>query len=285
MKILECTIFNVDHGFCSFIKSPNNYGLLIDCGSRERFSPVKWIRGQYNFSNENIQYYGDRRIAKAIISHLHMDHFDDVGSLIKADKPKQLLRDKESLHFIDEKIKQEKDEVARNTLIAFRDFQKEYTEPSSDIDWGFDFFKHSQISYKDASEISSTPDKLINNRSYLVVVEYGGKKILFPGDIEVEGWLKAFENQKTQEIIADVDFFVASHHGHKSGFTSAILEYTGVPDIYIVSAQRGDEHVDSSYSNSIFSNGYLVEGDTQVSRMISTRDRGNSIRIVACQSL
>lgn len=37
MKNLECIIFNVDHGFAAFIKSPNNYGLMIDCGSRVKF--------------------------------------------------------------------------------------------------------------------------------------------------------------------------------------------------------------------------------------------------------
>jgi len=48
MRCLECILFNVQHGLCAFVKSPTGYGLLIDCGSRGKFSPIKWIRGEYN---------------------------------------------------------------------------------------------------------------------------------------------------------------------------------------------------------------------------------------------
>ena len=141
MKKLECIIFNVEHGFCSFIRSPNDYGLLIDFGSREFFSPIKWIRGNYNFGKKNICYFSGRRIAKAIITHLHMDHFSDVGSLVNDDKPKQLLRDKSTLHFIEEKIKSENNDSLKKVLQTFKTFEKEYTEPiTEEVDWGFEFF-------------------------------------------------------------------------------------------------------------------------------------------------
>jgi len=285
MKTLECIIFNVEHGFSSFIKSPNNYGLLIDCGSREYFSPVKWVRRVYNIGNNNIRYYESRRIAAAIITHLHMDHFDDVGSLVDNEKPKHLLRDKKTLPFIDDKIKKEKDERNKTVLTKFQKFQADYSvDAERDVDWGFDFYEHPQISYKDAEEVSAGMDNLINNRSFIISIQFAGKKILFPGDIEVEGWKKAFRYKAIQTALKDTDFFVASHHGHKSGFTGAILDYTGIPDLYIVSARSGDEAIDTSYSKLDLSNGYLVDGDKDLSRMISTRDRGNSIKMTIHES-
>jgi beta-lactamase superfamily II metal-dependent hydrolase len=281
MKKVECVVFDVKHGFCSFIKSPNNYGLLIDCGRRKHFSPIKWIRGNYNLGNKNIQYFGGRRIAEAIITHLHMDHFDDVGSLVDVEKPKYLLRDKSTLNFIDQKIKTEKNDQRKTVLEKFKSFQANYTEKVEEkINWGFDFYKYAQVSYSDAKEISLGNDNLINNRSFITAIEFAGKKILFPGDIEIEGWKKAFENAEIKKILANTNFFVASHHGHKSGFTCEILEYTGKPHIYIVSAISEDQHIDTSYSNKEFSKGYVVEGEQSKSRMISTRHRQNSIKIV-----
>ncbi len=109
MKSLECIIFNVEHGLAIFIKSPNNYGLMIDCGGSGNFSPIKWIRAQYNAANKNLTYYkGSRRFAELKITHLHKDHFEDVGSfyLHKEDKPKRLLSDKETFKFVNKKIKE-----------------------------------------------------------------------------------------------------------------------------------------------------------------------------------
>lgn len=284
MRTLECIIFNVDHGFCSFIKSPNRYGLLVDCGCRKLFSPIKWVRMNYNFNKANINYFKERRISQAFITHLHLDHFEDIGSfnLNLNDKPKVLCRDKSLIKFLDEKISEENDFKRRRILTDFRKFQAGYSEDFKDkIDWGFSFFKYKQISVKDAEEASSKQkDKIINNRSYIIGVEFAGKKILFTGDMEVEGWKKAFNYQDMKEILSNTNFFITSHHGHKSGFTNEILNYSGKPDIYIVSGKRGDSHVDTSYSKQENSNGLVVKGNTEKSYMISTKTSNKSIKIV-----
>jgi beta-lactamase superfamily II metal-dependent hydrolase len=280
LKTLECIVFDVEHGFSSFVKSPNGYGLLIDFGSRGFFSPVKWIRGNYNLQKGNIEPFEGRRIAEAFVSHLHMDHFDDVGSLKNLDKPKHLYRDKKVVPMLEKRINAEKDERNRTILTNFKNFQAEYTkDPECEVDWGFDSFHYFQLPYDAAQEVSSDDNKLINNRSYVVAVQFGQKKILFPGDIEVEGWIKAFEYPRFASTVKGTSFFVASHHGHKSGFTSEILKYTGKPDVYIVSTRSGDEAVDTSYSKAELSNGCLVEGERYRSRIISTREKQSSIKI------
>ena len=132
---------------------------------------------------------------------------------------------------------------------------------------------------KEAKEVSADRNKTINNRSFIIGIKYAGKKILIPGDIEVEGWEKAIASTRIKKILKGTNFFVASHHGHKSGFTTKVLEYTGTPDIYIVSAKSGDESVDGAYSKKENSKGYLVSGDQKKAKMISTRDRKKSIKI------
>ncbi len=285
MKTLECIIFNVDHGFCSFIKSPNDYGLLIDCGSREYFSPIKWIKGNYNIGNANIKYFERRRIAEFYLTHLHLDHFDDIGSLTDENKPKHFTRDKKIFPFLDKKISVEKDASSKALMQRLKKFSEEYSQDITNIvDWGFEYFDYDKISLKDAEQISPSDDKIINNRSFIISIKYAGMKILFPGDIEVEGWNVALTYPKIREIIKDTDFFIASHHGHKSGFTRKILEYSGIPYLYIVSAKSGDENIDSSYSNSSNSKGFLIEGDEEKSFMVSTRERKKSIKIVISET-
>ncbi len=278
---MKCIIFNVEHGFCAFIKSPNNYGLLIDCGSRENFSPIKWIRQHYRIDLDTIKYFDGQRFAKCIITHLHADHFDDVG-MLEQDEPKILLRDKETMKFLEEKIREndKKPNARIEKLKKFKEFSDKFNQDVKDQpDWGFDSFDTYQLPFSMAEDIDSDREKIINNRSFVIGVEYAGYKVLIPGDMEVGGWEKAFCSDKFGEVVKNTNFFVASHHGHKSGFTKGILDYTGKPDIYIVSARSGDDSIDSSYSNNDNSYGYQISGRTYKSYMISTREEQKSIEI------
>ena len=257
---------------------------MIDCGKRNGFSPIKWIRKVYNYGNGSIVYHECRRIAELIITNLHEDHFTDVGSfyLNREDKPKILLRDKQTLKFIDEKIKETSDDNPKKEVLQkFRRFQKHYNQDvEKEVDWGFDFFDYRQITYTDAEAVNPNRDKIINNRSYIIGIGYAGKKILIPGDIETEGWEKAFQYSCIREILKSTNFFITSHHGRESGCNADILKYAGIPDIYIVSARAKDDTFYSFYSKPGNAKGYVVYGDDQPSQVISTKRRKQSIRIV-----
>lgn len=286
MRTLECTIFNVEHGLCIFVRSPNGYGLLIDCGSRSRFSPIKWIRRNYNVNTPDFRYYEGRQYAEMIITHNHHDHFSDIGSFKSdADKPRTLSRDKETLKFLEEKLHEAKetgDDRKLDDIQAYLDFSSGYTEDvENEPDWGFDMLKRYRVPYSVADRVSAGRDNVINNRSSVVGIGFGGKKILIPGDIEIAGWNEVLNSSVGRATIENTDFFVTSHHGHKSGFTSRILEVTGKPDIFITSAKSGDSHIDSSYSKSENSSGYVLLGDRAKSHSVSTRGSGErSLRIV-----
>jgi hypothetical protein len=141
--------------------------------------------------------------------------------------------------------------------------------------WGFDY-KYEQLS----EEVGSSENSKINNRSFIIAISYAGKKILIPGDMEIDGWQVALQKDKFKEIVKDTNFFIASHHGHKSGFTSGILTYSGNPDLFIVSERSGDESVDTSYSKPENCKGYCVNGKNRY--MVSTRKDG-SIKISICR--
>lgn len=292
MKSLECIVFNVEHGLCVFVRSPNGYGLLIDCGSRAKFSPIKWIRGNYNVNTPDFEYDESegRQYAEMIVSHLHTDHFSDIGSFKnQKDKPETLRRDKKTLKYIEEKIaeaKEDEDNEQIEVLETFLKFSDSYTEDVDHVpDWGFDYYDRYQLPFNKAEEVDSDREKIINNRSFIIGIEYAGQKIMIPGDIEVGGWEEALKSKKLQEVLSGTTFFVTSHHGHKSGFTKKILDHSGKPDIFIISARSGDDSIDSSYGKSENSNGYKITGEKEKSHQVSTqRDGGKSIQITISEN-
>jgi hypothetical protein len=66
-------------------------------------------------------------------------------------------------------------------------------------------------------EIVRTLDQQMNNTSLILLFEVFGKKLLFPGDAQIENWSYAFEDapdaKKTQALLAAVDVYKVGHHG------------------------------------------------------------------------
>lgn len=61
-------------------------------------------------------------------------------------------------------------------------------------------------------------------------------RTVFPGDVEAAGWKNLFKDTEFCRALNAVDFFVASHHGRHSGFTSDL--FTGGaprPSLFLIS--------------------------------------------------
>jgi hypothetical protein len=58
-------------------------------------------------------------------------------------------------------------------------------------------------------------DKVMNNTSVILVFEAGNKKLLFPGDAQLENWLFALDgtNDKYKALLQSVDLYKVGHHG------------------------------------------------------------------------
>lgn len=70
-------------------------------------------------------------------------------------------------------------------------------------------------------EIVRTLDQQMNNTSVILLFEVFGKKLLFPGDAQIENWSYAFEDApdaaKTRTLLAEVDVYKVGHHGSLNG--------------------------------------------------------------------
>ncbi|MFO1112041.1 MAG: hypothetical protein U1E61_22945 [Bradyrhizobium sp.] len=58
-------------------------------------------------------------------------------------------------------------------------------------------------------------DKVMNNTSVILVFEAGSKKLLFPGDAQLENWLYALDGtqDKYKALLQSVDLYKVGHHG------------------------------------------------------------------------
>lgn len=56
-------------------------------------------------------------------------------------------------------------------------------------------------------------DKAMNNTSLILLFEVGGKRLLFPGDAQIENWSFAIGQPEVVKLLADVDLYKVGHHG------------------------------------------------------------------------
>jgi hypothetical protein len=63
-------------------------------------------------------------------------------------------------------------------------------------------------------------DRAINNTSIILLIEVGGKKLLFPGDAQIESWdyvLNGPHAEKNRELLSGVTVYKAGHHASLNG--------------------------------------------------------------------
>jgi hypothetical protein len=56
-------------------------------------------------------------------------------------------------------------------------------------------------------------DSAMNNTSLILLFEACGKKLLFPGDAQIENWNYALSQERVKKLLAGVDVYKVGHHG------------------------------------------------------------------------
>jgi hypothetical protein len=76
-------------------------------------------------------------------------------------------------------------------------------------------------------EIVRSLDSEMNNTSVILLFEAFGKKLLFPGDAQIENWSYALEDapdaKRTRAALADVDVYKVGHHGSLNATPKKLL--------------------------------------------------------------
>ncbi len=97
------------------------------------------------------------------------------------------------------------------------------------------FIGQSQRIHADQTlEIVRDLDDVMNNTSVILLLEIGNRKLLFPGDAQIENWAYALQNKKWCELLKDVNLYKVGHHGSLNATPKSLWR---------LFRHKGDEHV------------------------------------------
>jgi beta-lactamase superfamily II metal-dependent hydrolase len=268
---MKVTVFNVEHGACSFITTPNGHAVMIDAGCTQGFSPIHYLVPR---DLKTATKWENRALTELIITHPHEDHINDIETIKQASPPALLLRQR--YNWEDVKVSEDGE---YEKLDIYAAWQNTYNgTPVTLPVYGMDI-KWFCLTPDEAKKIDEA--KFINNSSMVVVATVTGtkgdkftEKFLFGGDVETAGWEALLaKNNGFKEAVKNTDFFIPSHHGHKSGFSQALFDAMGKsPILNIVSIHNNDEHIDEHYKLEGYASGTKINGETR--RQLTTRCDG-----------
>ena len=190
MSKLQARIWDVGHGLSVWIKTPNGQNHWVDAGYNPDgdFSPSQHVYENYS---------GVSPIDLLTISHPDKDHFDDLDRMIETlDKPKYFLRNQT----LPDEIKFDSGLFAYQK--AFKDLDSTY---SGSADWSQSPINPAcnggvNIAY---GQLSWTEAEDVNNSSIVMFYQFADTLIIFPGDIESNGWEALYPSfaQRTKPIL------------------------------------------------------------------------------------
>lgn len=103
-------------------------------------------------------------------------------------------------------------------------------------------------------------DAFLNNTSLILLFEVNGKKLLFPGDAQLENWSWALGQEGVKELLKDVDVYKVGHHGSRNATPK---------DLWSKFARRGST-LKTMMSTSAGVYGRSEEGRVPAARLVKT---------------
>lgn len=68
-------------------------------------------------------------------------------------------------------------------------------------------------------------DNFLNNTSLILLFTVKGKKLLFPGDAQLENWQWAFSQKGIGDLLKDVDVYKVGHHGSRNATPRKLWDF------------------------------------------------------------
>lgn len=223
--MVKLKIFDVEHGQCALVEHGDEH-VLIDCGHN---SSTGWR------PSEMLRYRGIDHLDALIITNADEDHASDLVNVVQT-ATIGLLYTNPTLDGDD--ILNLKGQGCGPGIRALVDILDTWSDagPNQANPWlGGVRLRFFWNNYPHHFEDE-------NNLSFVTLLSWPDLTICFPGDIEKAGWLRLLQDPNFRSAMADVDIFVASHHGRESGYLESLFTRTGMrPDLIIIS-DSGIEH-------------------------------------------
>lgn len=260
MSGFKIITFDVEHGSCHFLRTPNDLGIMVDAGNNADFSPAIHLNKAWGMNN----------LKWLTLTHHDSDHLTDIENVDNYIHPniifRPILTREQLLNFYPDGLSD-----YQEYFLKFEDKYKLSVPPIEDpsYDWGGIQF----ATFRNLIDDFDNPN--INDLSIVTFALYKGWTFIFPGDLTNVGWLKLMEKEEFQNWLGRVDVLVASHHGRDSGYCSEAFELCK-PYLTIISDKGSCEtSVTDKYTN--ISKGLEVrnsQGETNKRYVVTTRSDG-----------
>jgi beta-lactamase superfamily II metal-dependent hydrolase len=259
---VRITIFDVEHGACALIQSPNNGPIaLIDCGhnSTTGWNPADYVRHQ--LGRDYLDYL--------IITNADQDHYSALDRLTSTLRVGVFYKNPSIPAPIFRQLKSETGPLSSDAL-AYERLLISHQSPAYiefDDAMGGINIKNFWTRYPTSQEF--------NDLSLASFISFGSFRILFPGDLERAGWLRLLADPEFRAYLETTTILVASHHGRMNGYCSEAFE-NWRPQAVVVSDKPimyKSQDV-PQYQNVIAADGILVAGETRRRRVLTTRNDG-----------
>ena len=227
---MRVEIFDVDHGFCALVTTPEDKTILMDCGSSSGTLLTSWYPGQM-LSARGIRFLGE-----LVVSHADEDHVSGLQSIVDArigigwiqtnpTLTPQVIRSLKpetpgpAVTLLLQRLGAQQLAQSRATLLTGAPSKPTYTIEKREF-WCI---------YSPAGAIRDA-----NNLSLVTFLFSGGLKMVFPGDLEEAGWKTLLTLQNFCSALQQVNVFVASHHGRRNGYCADVFGYCA-PELVVFS--------------------------------------------------
>ncbi len=187
------------------------------------------IKADYDIKLQNpINYMNDNKIGgvfRFISTHAHMDHLSGLKQL-KDRKGIGTLWILKNKHIQDESQLSDSQKVDWKLYKKYRDTNEYlldgvYTIRPQHRDQNHYYIEDNITILAPNEELRENANPNLN--SYVLLIEYGGKKIVLGGDAEKASWDFIMDNYS--DLIKDVSILKASHHGRDSGYHQKAVKH------------------------------------------------------------
>ena len=255
---MDLGIFDVGHGFCATLIADNGNVMLLDCGADTEigFQPSRFL-----------QAIGCNEIQLLVVSNYDEDHMEDLPNLLRGLRVRCLLRNRTVGARDLLQMKAESLPIGQGAL-AMAGMMQAYTR---DVPvWEAPVFPGvRRTSFCNPFPVFTDE----NNLSLVTFLHYGNVHVVFPGDLEHEGWQRLLRMPEFRAELAQVNVFAASHHGRENGYCEEVFNVCH-PEIIVISddaiAFDSQDTVDRYAQHT---SGVLFT-DGRIRRVLTTRQDG-----------
>lgn len=213
---LICTVLSVGHGNAVVVETPDQRVLLFDAGALNRAERTAETVSRFLWTR------GHRMIDTIVVSHADADHYNGVATLVDRMPVGSVITTREVAHATDPAIVQLRDKLPGHGVVITQAMD------GDSIQCGEVAIRFHQAMFAETE--TRVED---NERSLVAVIQYAGRTLCLPGDLEKRGQLRL------SEVLPAADVLVSPHHGSRTANNSQTAR-TFLPQTLIVSARSAE---------------------------------------------